>query len=145
MRQGVNLPELAAHIDRRGIRIWNGGDFIIDESRHGRPAGTCARTRRRLLVIGAHGIRGILEFVLGGTTQGPLERTTIPLFNVALGITSRLIAQSPITCLSLFLIADGFLLFLYTAAERLVSNLYPIASISTVSLTMQVAETGTGI
>jgi nucleotide-binding universal stress UspA family protein len=76
---GANAPELVAHLDRHGVAAE--ATEIASEA-HGVTTTLLEHATRLgadLLVMGAYGHSRIWEFIVGGTTQELLERTTIPV------------------------------------------------------------------
>ena len=79
MREGLQMSSLVAHLSRHGVQteqseVSSGNKSVTD--------GLLERAsafHADVLVMGAYGHSRIWEFVIGGTTQALLERTTIPV------------------------------------------------------------------
>ncbi len=79
MRDGLNLSELTAHLGRHGVSPdateLSAGERSVTDAL----LAHAAEFGADLLVMGAYGHSRIWEFIVGGTTQDLLEKTTIPL------------------------------------------------------------------
>ena len=79
IHSGANAPEVAAHLARHGVpteatEISSGEKSVTEVF-----MAHLAKLGADLLVMGAYGRPRLLEFMLGGTTQDLLDRTTVPV------------------------------------------------------------------
>lgn len=79
MHEGTHTSELVAHLDRHGIVAAAEEITLLEHRVASDLLDHASQLGADLLVMGAYGHSRVWEFVVGGTTQDLLERTTIPV------------------------------------------------------------------
>lgn len=79
MHEGTHTSELVAHLGRHGVVAAAEEVTLLEHRVTNDLLEHAGRLGADLLVMGAYGHSRVWEFVVGGTTQALLERTTIPV------------------------------------------------------------------
>ena len=79
IHDGPDAPQLAAHLSRHGVPVQVAEDLSEEKNVTDALLAHAVEFGSDLLVIGAYGHSRVWEFIIGGTTQDLLEKTSIPV------------------------------------------------------------------